>query len=299
VVRPAASSARQITSVGYSVGVHVNHDSGAGDQIAAIDVGTHRHVPRPVTIRGLSKTGTELSASLACHLHSVRLATSREQAPSYCRNRGYWRADSTRQPQRRRGEQKAASMMRFQPCIQFVEIPQFAEMDAELEQAMTVQWDEGSRPGRAAWRDRFHRIVVGCNRRDATVGDPLQQAFVSPVQRRAGIAQNLGFGSASHFQQHGRKAGMKAQDVAGLESDVICLHDPHQVIISDKPPRATEVSLEINHHSAPLHSRRSHVLDTDRHRSVVAAFGGSTNLFSCSISIVVDQFGHTVAVGIK
>ena len=91
-------------------------------------------------------------------------------------DRGQRRAHDAGQPQRRRGEQEAAAVVLAQPRRQLVEVPHLAERHAELEQAQVVDRQERV-PARVAVlaEQPLDRVVVGDQRRDLRVGDPLEQ----------------------------------------------------------------------------------------------------------------------------
>src|SRR5262245_57776681 len=72
-------------------------------------------------------------------------------ATSDRRDRRRRRADRTGQAQRRRGQEEAVAPVLAQPGRQRRELPELAEIDAELEQAVLVQ--------------RQHRMAAGARRR--------------------------------------------------------------------------------------------------------------------------------------
>ena len=80
------------------------------------------------------------------------------------------------QPQRRRGEQEPAPVVLAQPGRQLVQVPHLPERDAEPEQAEVVDRQERVPALVAVPADQpLDRVVVGHQRRDLRVGDPLQQ----------------------------------------------------------------------------------------------------------------------------
>src|SRR5215469_18496529 len=54
------------------------------------------------------------------------------------------RADRARQPQRRGRQQETRAAMGAEPVGELGEVPDFAKIDTELEQAMGVQWQRGA-----------------------------------------------------------------------------------------------------------------------------------------------------------
>ena len=106
------------------------------------------------------------------------------------------RADRAGQVQRRRRQEEAAALVLPQPGGEVAQEPQFAEMDAVLEQAMLVQRQQ--RVGRSAVRRLRHQLdgeIVGDQRGDAGVGDPRQEPLVAAVEAGAGALEDRGSGS--------------------------------------------------------------------------------------------------------
>src|SRR5690606_1683921 len=121
--------------------------------------------------------------------------------PSYGRDRRGRRTDGARQPQWRRGEQKAVAVVRAQPGGQRRQMPDFAKMDAELEQAMLVQRVEGAAAVMGTGRQALDGIIVGHQDRKPAVGDPLQEPGVATVEDGAGTVHRVRVGLALHRQK--------------------------------------------------------------------------------------------------
>src|SRR6185437_3364051 len=100
------------------------------------------------------------------------------------------RADGPGQAQRRRGQQEAIALVGAEPIGELGEIPDLAEIDAELEQAMRVQGQRRAMVLLARPRGKaLDRVIVGDERDEAALGDPVQEALVAAVKRGAGVMQ--------------------------------------------------------------------------------------------------------------
>ncbi|WP_178386473.1 hypothetical protein, partial [Pseudomonas aeruginosa] len=91
-------------------------------------------------------------------------------------------ADRAGKPQGRRRQQKAVAPARAQPFGQRREVPQLAQVHAQLEQAMLVQRQCRAASVEGARGLGFDRVVVRDQGGQARVRDPLQQALVAPIQ---------------------------------------------------------------------------------------------------------------------
>ena len=107
----------------------------------------------------------------------------RLQGRSDCRDRRHRRADDPRQPQRRCRQQEAAAPVLAQPPGELVQIPHLPQRDAELEQAQVVDRQERM-PARITVlaEQSFDGVIVGDQRRDLRVGNPLEQSLVARVE---------------------------------------------------------------------------------------------------------------------
>src|SRR6185503_13611001 len=106
---------------------------------------------------------------------------------------GGWRSHCTGQTERRGGEEETVALVLAQPVGERREIPQLAEMDAVLEQAVFVQRQHRVRrrlPGSGG--EKLHGIVVGGEHREPRIRNPLQQLLVAAVEAGAGVVQRLG-----------------------------------------------------------------------------------------------------------
>ena len=100
-------------------------------------------------------------------------------------------------------------------------MPKLAEVHAELEQAVLVQGR-----GRAAAdvldrRETLDREIVGDQRRKPAVGDPLQEAPIAAVENGATVVRKLVIDPAVVTQQQIGVAGMEADQIAGLDLDLV------------------------------------------------------------------------------
>ncbi len=161
-------------------------------------------------------------------------------------------------------------------------------------------------------REAFDRVVVGGQRGDARLRDPLQQPLVAAVERAAAVMQRMRIGPAAHLQHHLGEAGAQHQDIAGLDGDPIGVHHAHQVVVADGAELAAEVHGQIDQHAAALHTMYGQCLDAERvgvavvmsarMRGEIVGLGivhRSDDLGVGPEAVVVDAFGHTVAVGIE
>ena len=125
----------------------------------------------------------------------------------------------------------AVSRKRLRSCSrsqrrELVQVPHLAERNAELEQAEVVDRQERV-PARVAVlaEQPFDRVVVGDQRRDLRVGDPLEQRVVARVEVRARPVDLHRVRVAVPLEDLGGEAGVQQQHVAGLDDDVVGRHD--------------------------------------------------------------------------
>ncbi len=71
----------------------------------------------------------------------------------------------------------------------------------------------------------FDRVVVGDERGDLRLGDPLEQRLVVRVEVRAHRVDLHGVRVAVPLEDLGREAGVQQQHVAGLDDDIVGRHD--------------------------------------------------------------------------
>src|SRR5262249_13921596 len=90
----------------------------------------------------------------------VRAIATIAGLPSHRRNGRYPRTDRTREPERRRGEQKPAAVAGPQPVGELREAPQLPQVDSDLEQAVLVQRQQGALSGLQRLVGELHRIIV-------------------------------------------------------------------------------------------------------------------------------------------
>ena len=72
--------------------------------------------------------------------------------------------------------------MGSQPVGQGREVPQLAQVNPQLKQAMLMQRQGGASACMGQCRVGFHRVVVGDEGNQTAVRDPLFQAFVAPIK---------------------------------------------------------------------------------------------------------------------
>src|SRR4029077_18694390 len=160
-----------------------------------------------------------------------------------------------------------------QPVGQLAQVPDLAEVDAELEQTMRVQRQRGAMIGvLVAWPRgyAFHGVVVGDERNRTRIRDPLLQPRVAPIEYRANVVDGF-IRLAVELEQHLVEPGAEADEVALLYRDLVLLQHHHQVFVADHFARAAEVREQIDHHGAALHARARHVLPTEPRRPLVTA----------------------------
>ena len=176
-----------------------------------------------------------------------------------------------------------------------------------------VQGQHGFLAGHRDRRIGFHRVVIGHQRTDAAVGNPLQQARIAPVEDRAGAVQHLGIRRAVHRHHQFGKAGAQHQHVTLFDHHVIGRHDALQFVETHQLARITEMPVQVHQHATALHAVRGHVFDTERAGkrqvradaiaimvvAVVAVFERPADVGSGAIAVVVDHLRHPIAVGIE
>ena len=202
-----------------------------------------------------------------------------------------------------------------QPCGEIAQVPQLAQRQAELEQAMMMQGQHRHWPCTLRRGPRWialDGVVVRGDRGDAGIGDPLQQAFVAAVQRAAAMVQHLGIGLAGHLHHHLGKPGAQHKDVAGFDHDAIGLDHAHQVVVSDRAALAPVMRGQVDQHATRLDTVRGEGLDAERVgvavvmaarvRGEMVAFRVVDRADDVGIgakAVVVDPLGHAVAIGIE
>ena len=201
--------------------------------------------------------------------------------------------------------------MGAQPARQLAEVPDLAQVNAELEQAVLVQ-----RQGRAAARVadrrmRLDRVVVGDQHRQAAVGDPLQQLGIATVEHRTGLVEHRRIRLAGHLDQGLGEAGVQAQHVAGLDHDLVGLDDAHQAVVADQAASPAQIGLQVDHHAAALDAACGHVLDAQRSglggraglarrgHTRIAALGRRQDVATGPEAVVVHRLGNAVAIGVE
>src|SRR5207244_10945722 len=124
------------------------------------------------------------------------------------------------------------------------EIPELAEHDSELEEAMLMQ-----RQRRAAVRHArinaegggaLYCQVIGGYRRNARIGDPLEQLLVVAIHHRARRLQGS-TGLAPCLADELPEAGVQAEDVAFLHPDVVGLPHLRERLVVARDARDADV----------------------------------------------------------
>src|SRR5205085_3647777 len=138
--------------------------------------------------------------------------------PSYRSDGRGRRADAPGQTQRRRGREKAVTAVRAQPARELGQVPELAEMDAVLEDAMLVQRHRRMRPRLGdAGGNQLDREVVGDQAGGAAIAHPLQHALVASLEAAAGAVQELRVGVLAQLEDPVGEAGVEAEQVAALD----------------------------------------------------------------------------------
>ena len=122
--------------------------------------------------------------------------------------------------------------MRGQPRRDAAKPPQFAQMDAQLEQAMFVERQHGRTAAPLNALDLFHHGIVGTDGGKSAAVNPVEQSLGAAVQPWAGgkgCAINIG----AAFEQEIAIAGIKAQKIAGVDRGPLRLGGLHQFGMGD------------------------------------------------------------------
>ena len=106
-------------------------------------------------------------------------------------------------------------------------------------------------------------------------------------------------GLAVHVQQQAVVAGVEQREIALAHLDLLGVDGAHQVVIADRAGVHAEGGLKVDHHPAPLHPGRGQRLDAQRAGVHRAILGRADQMFVGAIAVVIDLFGHAIAVGIE
>ena len=166
---------------------------------------------------------------------------------------------------------------------------------------MVVQGQLGMAPlARVARRIGLHREIIGADRGNPAIGDPVQQPVVPPVEPRAGGRQNLGVRVLLHRQHQFGKAGMEAEEIARLHRDIHPLHRPHQPVIADKSPRPTVQPFQIDQHAAALCAGGGEVFDPQTMRALgLARVLGADQVGAGAEAVVIDDLLRAIAIRVE
>jgi adenine phosphoribosyltransferase len=168
--------------------------------------------------------------------------------------------------------------VRAQPLGQRRQVPELAQVDALLEQAMLVQGQRGAAAlGFAGGRVGLDRIVVGDQHRQAAVGDPLQQLRIAAVEHGTGAAPGAG------------ASGWPCMSISACAKPV-CRHtmSPLSTVMPSAARMAISRSwpitvrplpqwaLQVDHHAAALHATLGHSLSDAEQRLKISPSRSST-----------------------
>ena len=155
-----------------------------------------------------------------------------------------------------RGQQEAERPRSAQPVRQLGQVPDLAQVHAELEQAMLVQRQRGAVAGCVRRRVRLDRIVVGDQRRQAAVGDPLAAALRrgrrAPRRRRSSVVQRRA--CCSSPAAAAEKPVCRHTMSPVLDRHLVGFEDAHQLVVAHRDALAADVGVQVDHHAAALHA---------------------------------------------
>ena len=153
---------------------------------------------------------------------------------------------------------------------------------------------------------RLDAVIVGDQRGDLAVGDPLEQALVAAVEDAAHRMGARRIDVLVHLHDLVGEAGVEQQHVARLDHDPVGLEHLHQVVVVHVAMVAPEMLLEIDQHGAALDRLLRHVLDAElvgvaeMAAAVAAGIGLRADHVHAGLeAVVVELLGHAVAVGIE
>lgn len=96
---------------------------------------------------------------------------------------------------------------------------------------MVVQRDE--RIAARAQPDAFNRVVVGRDRGNAALRDPVEKFAVGSIERGTHVVNALAVDLPVHCQELARESGVNAEDVARSHVDAIALEHLSQRVVAD------------------------------------------------------------------
>ena len=172
---------------------------------------------------------------------------------------------------RRRRQHEAAAFRLPQVHRKLRKIPELAERDAALEQAMLMQRQAVGDMQLGRGLHPLHGEIVRAKSCDLVCGQPVVQRLVVALQRGAHVMDALGVRIAAHLQHLVAEGGVDADHVARLDRDAVGLHDVLELGERHGLFGAAEMLLQIDQHAAALDRLHRELVDAERHRIVVAA----------------------------
>jgi hypothetical protein len=160
-------------------------------------------------------------------------------------------------------------------------------------------------------REALDSEIVGDQHGKPAVRDPLQQAPVAAVEDGATIMRKLVIDAAIVAQQQIGVAGMQADEVAGLDLDLVPLDDFHQRVVADDHASLVAVAFEIDQDPAPLHAGRRHAFDAQSsggrsglgleyaEGSGLSRIGRTDDVLAGAKAVVITSLRHAVPVRVE
>ena len=158
---------------------------------------------------------------------------------------------------------------------------------------------------------RLDGVVVGDQNSQAAIGDPVEQLRITPIERSAKLIQHRRIRITVHLEQLLGKAGMQADHVAGLDDDAIGFEYAHHQVVADGDALVAHVCLQVDHDPASLNAGFGHVLNAQLDRvgsglmlartgvAGVRTVGGSDDVLTSPVTVVIHRLRNTVAVGVE
>src|SRR5258708_35787050 len=103
-------------------------------------------------------------------------------------------------------------------------MPELAEVNAEFEQAVFMEWCLSSRVGLNARWQLFHREIICNEHGQAGLLDPVQQLRVAAIECCTSCVNDRRVWLAAHFHDDLRKACVQANHIAGFDDNAVSPH---------------------------------------------------------------------------
>ena len=116
-----------------------------------------------------------------------------------------------------------------------------------------------------------------------------------------------------HAQQHLAKTGVQTHHIAFFHHHLVFGHDVHQHVVAHHRAGVAHMGVQVDHHRTALHTTLSHFFDAqglgirgglawhfdeiENASSLVVV--RADDIGSCAKTVVVQGFGHTIAVGVE